>query len=113
MFAPVRLLLLQIGHDFGLDLRLIRLTLQKFQDQMRDARRRAGLVTVHVGVAHDGLWRAGVGVWVLRLDGPAGKVAIGLVTLQAAMRWHCHADGGCDKGTSVVVGGRQGGMVER
>lgn len=55
VLASVSLLLLQIGHDFGLDLRLIWLTLQKFQYQVWDAGRGARLVTIHIGIAHDGL----------------------------------------------------------
>lgn len=113
VLAAAGLLLLQVGHDLGLDLRLIRLALEQFQDQVGDAGRGAGLVRVHVGIAHDGLGRAGVGFWVLRLDGPAGKVAVGLVTLQAAVGWHRHADGGRDKGAAIIVCRRQGSVVQR
>lgn len=113
MLAPAGLLLLQISHDFGLDLGFVWLALQEFQDQMRDARGGACLVGVHVGVTHDGLRRAGVGVGVLGLDGPAGEVAVGLVALQAAVRRHGHADGGRDEGAPVVVCGRQGSVARR
>ena len=113
VLAAVGLLLLQVGHDLGLHLGLVGLTLEQFQDEVGDAGRGAGLVTIHVGVAHDGLRGAGVGVGVLGLDGAAGKVAVGLVPGQAAVRGHGHADGGGHKGAPVVVCRRQGSVVQR
>lgn len=65
VFSSAGLLLLKVGHDLGLYLRLIWLTLEQLYDQVRKAGRRASLVGVDIGVAHDGLRRAGVRVWVL------------------------------------------------
>ena len=113
VLAAAGLLLLQVGHDLGLHLRLVGLTLEQFQDEVGDAGRGAGLVSVHVGVAHDGLRGAGVGVGVLRLDGAAGEVAVGLVPGQAAVRGHGHADGGGPEGAAVIVCRRQGSVVQR
>lgn len=60
VLAAVGLLLLQVGHDLGLHLGLVGLTLEQFQDEV-GCWPGAGLVTIHVGVAHDGLRGAGVG----------------------------------------------------
>lgn len=50
--AAVGLLLpAEVGHDLGLHLGLVGLTLEQFQDEVGDAGRELGLVTIHVGVA--------------------------------------------------------------
>ena len=114
VLAPAGLLLLQVGQDLGLHLRLVWLALEQLHDEVREAGRRAALVRVHVRVAHDGLRRAGVRVGVLGLDGATLEVAVGglVVALQAAGVWrHGHADGRRDEGAAVVVDWRQRGVA--
>ncbi|TNN62061.1 hypothetical protein EYF80_027732 [Liparis tanakae] len=55
----------KVGHDLGLNLWLIWLALEQLHDQVREAGRRACLVGIDVGVAHDRLRRQGGGMMVV------------------------------------------------